>query len=123
VARDDLRVDVVRDRTVNYRMVEDGQIENVYRLNLMNASEYSLQVKTSLQGKQTDLKVVDGQALVLNPTESRWVVVHVQADPDSVHAGSNPITFRIESSRLDEGIPQPGTIEHIDEPAVFLAPR
>lgn len=123
VARDDLRVDVVRDRTVNYRMVEDGQIENVYRLNLMNASEYSLQVKTSLQGKQTDLKVVDGQALVLNPTESRWVVVHVQAHPDSVHAGSNPITFRIESARLDQGRPLSETVEHIDEPAVFLAPR
>lgn len=123
VARDDLRVDVVRDRTVNYRLVEDGQIENVYRLNLMNASEYSLQVKTSLLDEHTDLQVVDGQALVLNPTESRWVVVHVQADPDSVHAGSNPITFRIESARLDQGRSLAETVEHIDEPAVFLAPR
>lgn len=123
VARDDLRVDVVRDRTVNYRLVEDGLIENVYRLNLMNASEYSLQVKTSLLGDNTGLQVLDGQALVMNPTESRWVVVHVQADPDSVQAGSNPITFRIESARLKAGSPLQASIEHIDEPAVFLAPR
>mgnify|MGYP006162757335 FL=1 len=82
-----------------------------------------MQVKTSLLDEHTDLQVVDGQALVLNPTESRWVVVHVQADPDSVHAGSNPITFRIESARLDQGRSLAETIEHIDEPAVFLAPR
>ena len=123
VARDDLRVDVVRDRSVNYRLVEDGQIENVYRLNLMNASEHTLQVKTSLLDKHTGLQVVDGQAIVLNPTESRWVVVHVQADPDSVQTGSNHITFRIQSARLEQGHPLAETVEYIEEPAVFLAPR
>ncbi len=34
-----VRVDVVRDRSVLSRIVEDGEVENLYRLQLMNATE------------------------------------------------------------------------------------
>jgi hypothetical protein len=36
-----LKVDVIRDRGALARMVEQGRIENVYRLQIMNATELS----------------------------------------------------------------------------------
>lgn len=122
-ARDDLRVDVLRDRGVNYRLTEDGLVENVYRLNLMNASEYPLQVHVNLKGDRADMRVVEQKKLTVSSTESRWVVVHVQADPQMLSGGSNPIEFQIESVRLNEGEVWPSSREFVEESAVFLAPR
>ena len=123
VARDDLRVDVLRDRSVSFRLAEDGLIENVYRLNLMNASEYTLEVQAGLLNAGDNMKVVEADRWVVKPTESRWVVLHVQADPDAVQSGSNEIIFHIESRRMFDGIAQQSTAEQVKEPAVFLAPR
>ena len=121
--RDDLRVDVIRDRSVNYRLGEDGMIENLYRLNLMNASEHPLQVQIGLTHQNTGFRVVEGDSFTVKPTESVWVVVHVQADPEVLKPGSNPIVFQIESTRIKHSEqPQLGP-EQIQEPAVFLAPR
>ena len=123
VVRDDLRVDVLRDRSVSFRLVEDGVIENVYRLNLMNASEYTLEVRPSLFNSNGNMKVVESTPIVVKPTESRWVVLHVQADPEQVQPGSNEIIFQLQSMRIADGIAQQSTVEQVKEPAVFLAPR
>src|SRR5690606_10438511 len=48
--RDALRFDVIRDRTVLAREVEGGNIENVYRLQLMNTTESEMLVKVSAEG-------------------------------------------------------------------------
>ncbi|HEX4855319.1 MAG TPA: cytochrome c oxidase accessory protein CcoG, partial [Limnobacter sp.] len=121
--RDDLRVDVVRDRTVNYRLAEDGAIENVYRLNLMNASEFPLEVQVHLAADKQDFKVVETGSVVLTPTESRWIVVHVQADADAVKPGSNDILFQVRSARSTADPAEQRSLETVEEPAVFLAPR
>ncbi len=48
--RSPFRVDVVRDRAALARLVEDGRIENVYRLQLMNASERAQRFEVRVQG-------------------------------------------------------------------------
>ncbi|MFN7505000.1 MAG: 4Fe-4S dicluster domain-containing protein, partial [Limnobacter sp.] len=123
VTRDDLRVDVLRDRSVSFRLVEDGAIENIYRLNLMNTSEHQLEVNVGLFNSDDQFKVVENAPIVLKPTESRWVVLHVQADPESLQPGSNAIAFRIQSARIPNNIAQQPGVEQVEEPAVFLAPR
>jgi cytochrome c oxidase accessory protein FixG len=123
LSRDDLRVDVVRDRSITFRIVEDGLIENVYRLNLMNASEYTLQVQASVAGNHQELRVVEEHAFTVNPTESRWVVLHVQANPETIKPGSNEIIFQIQSTRIKDGRKQESSLETVSEPAAFLAPR
>lgn len=123
VARDDLRVDVLRDRSVSLRLAEDGLIENVYRLNLMNASEHTLEVQAGLLNTGDNMNVVEADRWVVKPTESRWVVLHVQADPDAVQPGSNEVVFHIQSRRMLDGMAQQSTVEQVKEPAVFLAPR
>ena len=45
-----LRVDVVRDRGSLARVVEDGRIENVYRLQVMNTTEAPQQYRISVSG-------------------------------------------------------------------------
>lgn len=123
LARDDLRVDVIRDRSVSFRLAEDGVIENVYRLNLMNASEYPLEVQARLLNSDSNFMVVEDSPVVINPTESQWVVLHVQADPENIQSGSNKIVFRIQSARIVDGVVLQSSVEQVDEPAVFLAPR
>ena len=108
-----LRVDVIRDRGAISRMVEKGQIENVYRLNLMNASESPMNV-------HVDVKGVDGIHLAVEPTytidaaEVRSVAVRVRVPPGVLQPGSHPIAFVIS---LDN------TKTVITEASTFLAPR
>jgi cytochrome c oxidase accessory protein FixG len=128
--RHDLRVDVVRDRNTQYRLVENGEVENVYRLNLMNASEFPLRVSgTLLKDEATveSLRIADDDASwVLMPTESRWVVVHVRANPDELKPGSNRFELKFDSQRVTDGVlldkALDPSLETIVEPAVMLAP-
>ena len=96
--RSPFRVDVVRDRATLARLVDDGQIENVYRLQVMNATElpqrYALQVSglpgIGLQGQET---------FEVAPAEARWVTVSVRVPPEAAAAagaGAHPIQFGIE---------------------------
>lgn len=115
--RPDIRADVVRDRAVNARVLDNGELENVYRINLMNDTEQAVQVHVAV-GPATQFHSPDTGPTVLAPTESHWVVVHVQAREEAVQPGSNPLTFRISSQRLGDG-----ARGQVDEHAVFLAPR
>lgn len=107
------KVDVVRDRGVMARTVASGKIENVYRLQIMNATEEAQRYKVSVSGL-TGLQIDSESVVAIESTQARWVVVRVQVAPGAADVGSHPIQFEIES--LD----QPG---RITEKSVFLVPR
>ena len=48
--RTPLKVDVIRDRGALARMVEKGRIENVFRLQVMNATEHTQRYRISVSG-------------------------------------------------------------------------
>ncbi|HEU6454477.1 MAG TPA: cytochrome c oxidase accessory protein CcoG, partial [Roseateles sp.] len=50
LSRHSFRVDVVRDRASLARIVEDGWVENVYRLQIMNATESPQRYRLSAEG-------------------------------------------------------------------------
>ncbi len=112
--RTPLRVDVMRDRGSLARMVEQGRIENVYRLQIMNATEqtqrYAIRV-SGLPGITLD-PVTEVEVL---PTEVRSAAVRVQIPPGTAAAGSHPIQFEIHSTG-DE-------VARVTEKAAFLVPR
>lgn len=111
--RTPFKVNVVRDRGVMARIVSGGKIENVYQLQIMNATESEQRYKiavTGLPGLILDTESV----VVVESTQSRQVVVRVQAPFDSATAGSHTIQFQIES------VNTPG---HLTEKSVFLIPR
>ena len=111
--RTPFKVDVVRDRGVMARMVPGGKIENVYRLQVMNATESTQHYKITATGLP-GLLVSSDNVVMVESTQSRWVAVRVQALYDVATPGSHAMQFDIES--LDS----PG---HLSEKSVFLVPR
>ena len=115
--RKPFKVDVVRDRAALARIVSGGQIENVYRLQIMNAAEKTLHFKLETEGLP-GLRIVTETDVLVPATESRWVSVRLQLPYDAAKPGSHPIHFRIES--YEDGVKMVGEIQ---EKSVFLVPR
>jgi cytochrome c oxidase accessory protein FixG len=91
-----LRVDVIRDRAAIAREVGDEEIENVYRLQIMNTTEEPRVYRVQVEGLKEihvdgpDEVAVPGATSLLAPLRVR---VHVESE----HAapGANPIRFTI----------------------------
>jgi cytochrome c oxidase accessory protein FixG len=111
--RTPFKVDVIRDRGVMARVVSGGKIENVYRLQVMNATEKTQHYKITAAGL-SGLVVSSESVVAVGSTESRWVAVRVQAPFDVAAPGSHTMHFEIES--LDS----PG---RLSEKSVFIVPR
>ncbi len=95
------KADIVRDRGVLARMVQDGRIENVYKVQLMNATERTLRVRIEVAGLP-GATLESGGDVEVGPTEARWVPVAVQVPNDAARAlgpGAHPMQFRICAGR------------------------
>ena len=111
--RTPFKVDVVRDRGVMARVVSGGAIENVYRLQVMNATEAPQRYRITAAGLP-GLVVGSEDVVTVDATQSRWVAVRVQVPAGAAAPGSHTIQFEIES--LDS----PG---QLTEKSAFLIPR
>jgi len=116
--RTSFRVDVVRDRGVMARIAEGGMLENVYRLQIMNATESTQRYRLSASGI-ADLKVESDAAdqnksVTVNPAESRWIPVRLQIPDGSIKSGSHPVAFEVRAIESNETV---------SEKSVFLVPR
>jgi cytochrome c oxidase accessory protein FixG len=108
-----LRVDVIRDRGTLAREVEDGLIENVFRLQFMNVSEQPHRYRVSVSG--LDKIELAGEREVEVPAAlTKSFVTSVRVPPQSGKAGSNPIYFDVRAID-DEKI-------SVHEKAIFLIP-
>ena len=115
--REPFKVDIVRDRATMARIVEGGKIENVYRLQIMNAAEQTLSFQLQVDGLP-GLSLATEPMVEVGATESRWVSVRLQVPYDAAPAGSHPIHFRIESRS-----PDGQSVGQLSEKTVFLVPR
>ena len=112
--RTPVKMDVIRDRGSMGREVEDGMIENVYRLQIMNTAENAQHLRLSVAG--IDSIRLDTPELIEVPgTETRSVPVRVRIAPGQGKRRSNKIVFELQS--LDE------EWLRVEEDAVFLVPR
>jgi cytochrome c oxidase accessory protein FixG len=115
--RKPFKVDVVRDRAALARIVSGGNIENVYRLQIMNAAETPVNFRLSASGLP-GLTLVTNSDVQVASTESLWVSVRLQLPYDAAPSGSHPILFTIQS--LQAG----GEVQaELQEKSVFLVPR
>lgn len=121
VWRTPFRVDVIRDRGSLARLVDDGRIENVYRLQVMNASERAEQYRISVNGPVgVRLAPAPVQSVEVAATEARWVPVNVQVPPETARqlgAGAHPVEFVIR--RVDGA----GDSLAVTEKSTFVVPR
>ncbi len=112
--RTPLKLDVIRDRGAMGREVENGMIENVYRLQIMNTSETGHRYQISVAGIDT-LTLVSSDVVDMDSTETRAVPIRVRAAQGQGEQGSNKITVTLRA--LDDDSLQ------VTEDAVFFVPR
>jgi cytochrome c oxidase accessory protein FixG len=107
--RHDFRVDVVRDRTVLARIVTSasgGMVENVYRAQLMNASDRAQQLQITASGLP-GLQINGAQHVDLEPIQSKWVVLRLDLPAENaaqLKPGSHPIELKIYNSESGETV-------------------
>ncbi len=107
------KVDVVRDRGALARIADGGQIENVFRLQIMNATEATQQFHISVTG-MPGLQVVSENDIEIASTQARWVAVRVQGPMEGAQPGSHTIHFEIVAK---------SGIGKLVEKAAFIVPR
>jgi cytochrome c oxidase accessory protein FixG len=107
------KVDVVRDRAALARIVAGGKLENIYRLQIMNATETPQHYRISVRGLE-GAQMAAATEYEIAAAESRWVVVQVQVPYGSVPEGSHPLYFDILA--VESGA-------KVSEKSAFLVPR
>lgn len=122
VLRTPFKVDVLRDRASLARIVDEGRVENVYRLQIMNASEQPQRYRIDVEGdKLDDAHVMGGREVEVGPAEARWVPVVVQVPHKSAREagpGAHRIEFEITQQAADGG-----KTWQRNERATFVVPR
>ncbi len=112
--RTPLKVNVMRDRATLGREVEDGMIENAYRLQIINAEERTRRYVLRVKGLES-AEIIVGQSIEVGPAETHLTPVTVRARPGEGKKGSNTIVFEVEAAD-DPSI-------SVREKGVFLVPR
>ena len=118
--RSPFRVDVVRDRGALARIVDEGRIENGYRLQIMNSAEMNQHYKVTVGGID-GAEIVGRHEVEIGPAEARWLPLAVQvpqASAEKLGAGAHSLTFTIErrSHHDDASV-------SVAEKSTFVIPR
>ena len=111
--RTPFKVDVVRDRSTLSRITEEGTLENVYRLQIMNAAEHAQTYHLKVKGLP-NIKITTDTDVLVEPAQARWVVLRADIPYGSVPSGSHKIEFEVQAL---------GTDEVAIEKSVFIVPR
>jgi cytochrome c oxidase accessory protein FixG len=121
--RKPVKVDVIRDRAGLARAGGDGRLENVYRLQIMNASERPLQVSIAVRGGDdlAGLNIETASKLVVAPTETRPVPVRVSALPEHGESGAERIEFVITAAPVG-GTPDEAYVLH-EKSSFYVPPK
>ncbi|WP_036300249.1 cytochrome c oxidase accessory protein CcoG [Methylotenera sp. L2L1] len=113
VTRVPFKVDVIRDRGVMSRIVAGGKVENVYQMQITNASEQVETFKISVSGIE-GLSLASAKEFTVNAAESRMVAVSLQIADGSIKSGSHPVIFEIVAN---------GSNERLFEKSIFYMSR
>ena len=118
--RSPFKVDVVRDRGALARQVEDGEVENVYRLQIMNATESTQNYRVTVDGLP-GLRLPGPVQVSVAPTEARWISVTLRVPPETATKatpGSHPVKFHIERESQGED-----AAHTLTEKSTFIIPH
>ncbi|MBS0387271.1 MAG: cytochrome c oxidase accessory protein CcoG [Proteobacteria bacterium] len=100
--RTPLGLDVIRDRNSLFRLLDDGRIENVYTLKILNKSELNRRIDVSVSGPGVLTLDPASPSYSVAPGEVYPAVVRVRRDAYQP-AGSETIQFHI-TARDDPGV-------------------
>jgi cytochrome c oxidase accessory protein FixG len=107
--RTSFTVDVMRDNGVMSRLMPGGFVENVYRLQVSNATEIPEIYRVSVSGLK-GLSVASRKEFKVDPASSRTFSVSLQILDGTAKSGSHKIMFEIDAL---------GKPEHVTERSIF----
>jgi len=122
--RNPLRMDVMRDRGALAREVDAVRIENVYRIQIMNASENNMNVQVKASGLP-DLRILNSQGqlvteIKIGPASNLLIPIKVSTAIGVNEAGNYPIHFDVLAQELSGD----GVITRTrEEKSSFIIPR
>ena len=124
LTRNPLRVDVMRDRGALAREVDGVRLENIYRIQIMNASENPMKVNIQVRGLE-NLSLLNSQGremgeLVVAPASNLLIPAKVSTGIDQNEPGNYPIQFDV-TAREQDG--EKAIIRTRDEKSSFIIPR
>jgi len=90
-----LKVDVIRDRGVMAREVEDGVIENVYTLRMMNTDEKPHKYRITVSGLPS-LTLASAAEISVAAASTHSITATLHALPESGKKGSQQVFFDVE---------------------------
>ncbi len=96
-----LKVDVIRDRSLLAREADDGRIENVYNLKIMNTTEEPKRYTLSVEGMD-GIELAGEHIVTVGSAENQEVTVVVRVPPESGKKGANTIYFDIKAENNDK---------------------
>ena len=108
-----LRVDVIRDRATLAREVEDGKIENVFRLQVMNTAEETRRFALGVSGLE-NIDLASERIAEVPPATTKSVIARVVVPGESAGKGSHPIFFEVKAINHEDVF--------VREKASFLLP-
>ena len=91
-----LKVDVIRDRGMLVREVEGGELENVYRLQVMNATEAPRRYRITAHGVP-GLHVATNPDFALDAADTHMIVLRLRAPAEGLAPGSHPALIEVEA--------------------------
>ncbi|WP_265944890.1 cytochrome c oxidase accessory protein CcoG [Dechloromonas sp. A34] len=91
-----LKVDIIRDRSTLAREADDGRIENIYMLQIMNTEEQSHRYKITVDGLP-DVEIDGANEVEVPPATLQSFNTVVRVPPEAGKKGANQIHFTIEA--------------------------
>ena len=122
--RNPLRVDVMRDRGALAREVDGVRIENIYRIQIMNASEHNMNVQVQASGLP-NLQILNSQGqlvteIKVGPASNLLIPIKVSTAIGVNESGNYPIHFDVLAQELSgDGM----IIRNREEKSSFIIPR
>ena len=92
-----LKVDVIRDRNALAREADDGAIENIYQLRIMNTREEAKTFRVSVSGLP-GIRLAGNPVIRIPGGEIGMFSASIRVDPASGTPGASPILFQIQDA-------------------------
>ncbi len=109
-----LELDIVRDRNALYRETNEGLIENIYVLKVINMDNITHQYKLSVTGVE-NMKVVQRKStIIVSSGEMLDLPLSIQIDPADLDSASVSLVFKLVSMETPD--------VKVEEPGRFIGP-
>jgi cytochrome c oxidase accessory protein FixG len=109
-----LALDILRDRASLFRETNEGQIENVYTLKLMNMDRVAHEYRLSAGGLKDIQLLADSETVHIDAGQVREVPVRLRVDPSWLRARSTEIEIHVQALDAER--------QRVTETTRFLGP-